>query len=436
MTRTGRFCVTTLALLGTGVVVAPALVFGADVTFARDIAPILQQKCQSCHRPGTAAPMSLLTYAEVRPLAQKIKQRVAAREMPPWHLSNEVGIQKFKNDPSLTQRQVDAIVTWADAGASLGNPKDLPSPLEGGDHDGWHIGKPDHIVEMPTEHVMYANGPDLEVDYYADARLTEDRYFKAVEIRVTNNGRRIVHHAVAELVADESARDPDAATSDGRALPKALGNSFLTEYAVGKAGEVFPDGTGRLLKAGSRIKFRMQYHATGEEIRDRASIGFIFYPKGYLPKHRVEDVFLEEIDTIDVPRDAMARSEIYYPLLKPVRLIGFQPHMHLRGKGMCMEAIFPSGYRETLNCVNRFDPNWNTMYLYADDSAPLLPAGVTLHFVGIHDNTAKNQRNPDPGLWVGWGKRIVDEVTAVHVAAVVLSEEEFSELDRARRGQR
>ena len=431
MTKTSCLSSATLALLGV-VSVTPAAVFTADVTFARDIAPILQQKCHSCHRPGTAAPMSLLRYEEARPLAQKIKERVVALEMPPWHLSKAVGIQEFKNDRSLTQRQIDAIVAWADAGAPLGNREDLPLPLEEGNDDGWHIGSPDHIVEMPTDHVMYASGADVNVDYYADVGLSEDRYFKAVEIRVTKEGRRIVHHALAHLVEAETARSPNAAVNDAVAHPGAMGGSFLSEYALGKTGELFPEGTGRLLKAGSRIRFRMQYHAAGEEVRDRASIGFVFYPQGYVPKHRVENIFVQEIETIDIPRDAMARSEIYYPLLKPVRLVGFQPHMHLRGRAMCIEAIFPNGYRETLNCVDRFDPNWNIMYLYADDAAPLLPAGVTLRIAGIHDNTAENPRNPDPELWIGWGKRIVDEITAAHIAAVVLSEEEFRDLELAR----
>jgi mono/diheme cytochrome c family protein len=423
-----RFAITALAV---GILAIPAALSAADVTFTRDVAPILQQKCQSCHRPGGSGPMSLLTYEEVVPRAQRIKARVAAREMPPWHVAPDVGIQHFKNDPSLTERQVEAIVSWVDGGAPRGALEDLAPSVGDDGSQGWRIGRPDHVVEMPKDHVMPADSPDLVVDYFADVGLERDRYFKAVEVRLSKDGPRIVHRAVVELVGD---RTPPraAATGGGRTLANSLGDSFLGEYLPGKQGEVFPEGTGRLLKAGSRVRFRVQYHGAGEQLSDRASIGFVFYPEGFVPKHRVEQLVVQEIEEIDIPRNSLARTEMYYHVLKPIRLVGFQAHMHLRGKGMCMEAIFSDGRRETLSCVNRFDPKWNLVYLYADAATPLLPAGTTIRIAGVHDNTAGNPRNPDPGLWVGWGKRMVDEVAAANLLAVALSEEEFRELEAAR----
>jgi hypothetical protein len=422
-----REYVAAIVVLGIGLVF-PALVCAADVTFTKDVAPILQEKCQSCHSPGTDAPMPLLTYEDARAGAQKIKERVAARQMPPWHLSTGVGIQKFKNDISLTSRQIETILAWVQGGALLGDPVVAPAAPVQRD-EGWHIGKPDLIVMMPAEQVVAANSLDLSADYYADSGLTEDRYIKAVEVRVSSNGSRIVSDVMVDVVASGSAAGAPA----GAELSKSLGESFLAEYAPGKTGEVFPEGAGRLLKAGSRLRFHMLYHGAGTEIRDRASVGFVFYPKGSVPAHRVADVFLQEIEGIDIPPDSLARSEIYYPVLKPMRLTGFQPQMRLRGKAMCMEAIYAEGRRETLNCVDRFDANWNIMYQYADDIAPLLPAGTTLHLAAIHDNTARNPRNPDPKLWVGWGKRSVDEVTAVHLTAEILTADELKQLDAARK---
>ena len=399
---------------------------GPVPTFAKDIAPLFQAKCQSCHRPGTVAPMSLMTYEEVRPWARSIRNRVALREMPPWHVDPNVGIKHYKDDKSLTPEQIAMVLAWADNGAPLGDPKDMPPPVTFND-DEWTIGKPDLIVSLTEPDVVSAQGPDWWVNYTVETGLAEDRYIKAVETRVNPQGRKVVHHAIATLLQDETSRGQ---RRSGPVLDVEEG-SYLSEYAVGKYGDVFPDGTGRFLKAGAKVRFNIHYSsaaAVGEDVSAMVHVGFVFYPKGYKPKYFVTDLFPHENDTIDIPPGQMARTDVYHRLDAPARIIGFQPHMHMRGKAMCMEAIHLDGSREMLSCVDRFDFNWHVMYTFEDDVTPLLPAGTMLHLIAIHDNTTTNRRNPDPSVWVGWGQRSIDDMAAAHINTQYLSQEDFDTL--------
>jgi hypothetical protein len=413
--RLGLWRVLSAFTIGVGIlatlspVVGRAQTQGGMVTFAKDVAPILQARCQACHRPGSMAPMSLLTYEDVRPWVRGIKLRVSRREMPPWHLDRNVGIQKYKNDPSLSDAQIDTLVKWVDTGAPLGDIKDLPRPVQWPPDEVWSIGKPDHLVKS-TEHVMYANGPDWWVDYEVDSGLTEDRWIKAVETKPSRAGRRIVHHGNASVVAPDGSK------------------TSLSEYAVGKYGDIFPDGTGRLIKAGSKISFNMHYHAVGEEIRDSTTVAFIFYPKGVVPKYKVVDPNMGGMfDQLDIPPNTVVRHDSYFRVPKPARLISFQPHMHMRGKAQTMEAIYPDGKTEVLSSVDHFDFNWQVSYVYQDDVAPLLPAGTVLHLIALHDNTAANKGNPDPTVWVGWGNRSIDDMLQCHMDLVYLDEADFQQ---------
>jgi hypothetical protein len=444
MIRMNRIRGAARTVVGCGVVLGLATVAQAAdaqkkiVTFTKDVAPILQEKCQSCHRPGTVAPMSLLTYDEARPWARSIKMRVAAREMPPWHISRNVGIQEFKGDRSLTDSQIATIVAWVDGGALQGNPKDMPPPLEFPDGDAWQIGKPDLIITANEDQIVPATGPDMFINIYADLPLTEDRYFKAVETRVSKDGRRVVHHAITNLAPMEQGERPargakakynasDDNPGDSESRTTGTAETFLNEYALGKGGEVFTDGTARLLKAGSRISFNMHLHSVGEEVGVRPTVGFVLYPRGYVPKHLITDLTLRELDRVDIPPGELSRSEIYYRLPKAARIAAYQPHMHIRGKAMCMEAIYPDATREMLNCVDHFDFNWHVMYQYQENVAPLLPAGTLLHLSAVHDNTM-TRTNPDPALWIGWGSRSFDEMTAAHIGFEFLSDQDYQQL--------
>jgi mono/diheme cytochrome c family protein len=394
------------------------------VTFAKDVAPIFQAACQDCHRPGTAAPMSLLTFNEVRPWAKSIRARVVRREMPPWSIDRNVGIDKFKNDRSLTDEQIATIAAWVDNGALLGDPRDLPPPKQFDDPDKWQIGTPDLIVSMPLEHVVPASGPDWFGTFTVGTGLTEARYIKAIEIRPSKTAIKAVHHINLGVVQEPT--------------PTGL----LHSHEPGGNPDVYPDGYGFLLQPGSQFRFNIHYHSYGEETVDRSSVGIVFYPTGQAPKHEVlVEVFRAGFESgdllpprgfrvgrpldLDIPAgDQHARHDGYHALPKPVRIMAFQPHMHERGKALCLEAILPTGKIELLNCVDRYDFRWQMHYRYADDVAPLLPAGTIMHVITWHDNS-RTPLNPDPKNWIGWGQRSIDEMAEAIMKTVQLTEAEF-----------
>jgi hypothetical protein len=395
-----------------------------QVTFARDIAPIFQAKCQACHHPGTSAPMSLMTYEEVRPWARSIQLRVASREMPPWHLDKTVGIREYKNDRSLKDEEIATIVRWAENGAPQGNPADMPAPLTFRPETEWFIGEPDLKVTTDKDFVMYPNGPDWWIDQVGDVKLTEDRWIKAMEIKPSNP--KIVHHAVVYAIEPDA---PEGTPETG---------VQLHEYAVGKYGDIFGDNTGRLLKAGTRLRFDMHYFAVGSEQHNKTTIAFKFYPRGVTPKYQVRSLPIRNTpnDELEVPPNTVVRTDGYFRLPMNARIDAFQPHMHMRGRAMTLEAIDPATNRtQILSSVDHFDFNWHINYVYADGAAPLLPAGTMLHMIGVHDNTPANRRNPDPNMWVGFGERSVDDMLQVWVNIVYLDDAEFQKLVQDRKAK-
>ena len=221
--------------------------------------------------------MSLLTYEDVRPWARAIKAKVTARLMPPWHIERNVGIQQFKDDPSLSDAEIATIAAWVDAGAPRGNDGDLPPTPTFPDDEAWTIGEPDLIVEIPKPHEVPANGPDLWIDYIADSGMTEDRYLKAVEAKPGPGARTVVHHLLTYLIQDVDEDEVLAGRLDDRPTNN---ESFLNEFAVGKNGDILPDGTAKLVKAGAKIRFNLHYHASGTATTDRARVGLKFYPEG------------------------------------------------------------------------------------------------------------------------------------------------------------
>ena len=268
---------------------------------------------------------------------------------------------------------------------------------------------------------MYANGPDWWIDQFAELKLDEDRWIQAMEIKPSNP--KIVHHAVVNVI------EPDAPPG---APP---GGVQLHEYAVGKYGDMFAENTGRLLKKGSRLRFDMHYFAVGSEQHNRTTIAFRFYPKGFVPKYQVRSVPIRNIpnDELEIPPNSVVRTDGYYRLMRNARIDAFQPHMHMRGRGMTLEAINLDNTTTILSSVDHFNFNWHINYIYADDAAPLLPAGTVLHMIGIHDNTAANPRNPDPSVWAGFGERSVDDMLQVWLNLVYLDDAEFNRLVEERK---
>ena len=413
---------------------APSSTFGQDasspppVTFTGDIAPILQRACQNCHRAGAIAPMPLVTYQDVRPWARAIKQKVTAREMPPWYIDRHIGIQKFKDDPSLTDAEIVTIAKWADAGAPQGDPAKMPPPRQFTDVDKWHIGKPDIIVTLPKAYELKANGSDEFYDVDVDPGFTEDLYISAVETKPEPYSFKVVHHATANMVEDEQ-EDPVG--------------FFFNEYALGKNGDIFPEDSGRLIKAGSKIHFNLHLHPSGERALVNVSIGFKVFPKGEVPKYVAFTQHMGDNMELDIPPGEVVRTDGYFRLPKPAVVSAFQPHMHNRGKAMCMEAIYPDvrpdsarpgpARTETLSCVSNYQFGWHITYPYAEDAQPLLPAGTVIHVTAWHDNTAANKYNPNPRNWVGYGQRTIDEMSFAWVSLFYIDDADYKQRVEARR---
>ena len=409
-----------------------------DVTFTKDIAPILQRSCQRCHRPESVAPMSLLTYEDARPWARSMKQRTGLRNkpeaMPPWYIEKDVGIQRFKGDLSLTEEEIAKIAWWADNGAPRGNPGDLPPPLEFTGANEWHIGEPDLILSSPDIEVAARTpdwwGPTGEVL----TGLTEDRYVAAIEMKEINDaepapnkrtvgGTYVIHHMVLSSLDADGEPAEDAATNAGWPV-----------HEVGRNADFFHPDAGRLLKAGSKFVFPSTHvHANGRHTKARLDIGLKFHPKGYEPRFDLKRVG-PSTPYIDLKgMEAGQQFEALAPLMENMMLTIFEPHLHAAGVRMCLEAIWGSQV-ETLNCAG-YNHSWVTVYTYEDDAAPLLPKGTILRTRAWFDTTPANKNIADPRNWTGMGHRSVDQMLLHLGRGIELSDEEFELAMAERREQ-
>ena len=402
------------SVLGVMIFLTASAIASAEVpdnpTFHKDIEPILQRACQICHRPNNMAPMSLMNYQETRPWARSIRAKVESREMPPWHIDPKVGIQEFKDDRSLTDDEIATISAWVEAGAPRGSIEDAQPSVEFQDFGAWTI-EPDLIVQSPP-HTVPAQASDWWGDYIVPTGLESDRYIRAIQTKAGD--LRVVHHALTYAVTD-----PDAPLGDSS------DDAFLNEYAVGKNGDVYPEGSGRLFEANSRVRFSFHYHSVGEEVTDQTELGLVLYPEGYEPDHILYSRQLGNAGELDIPAGSVTRHDGYQKMYLPGKLTGFQPHMHFLGTRQCVEMIYPNGTAEMVNCAN-FDFNWHIVYNYKDDAAPLYPAGTTMHIISYHDNTAGNRGNLDAKNWTGGGSRTVDEMAFSWLSWYDLTEEEYA----------
>jgi hypothetical protein len=419
-----------------------------QVTFSKDVAPIFQAKCQECHQPNSIAPMSLITYKDARPWAKSIRERVSTRQMPPWHIDRSVGVQKFKNDISLTDDQVDTIVRWVDGGALEGDPKDLPPPKPLVTDNEWKAvrdgyGPPDLIIRS-SEYTMPAQHQDVWYRPMSDIPLTEPRWAKLVEIRPTNlKGRRIIHHSIAYLVLNNDPEAINKGTSNGPGRSRDDDDLVnrrpqLMEWAIGKGYDLFRPGTGKLILPGEKISWDQHIHAVGEEITAGSEIGIWLYKKGEEPKKRSYLIGFTGIRGnryLDIPPNSLAMTEGFTVLKENALLENFQPHFHLRGKSMQVEAILPDGSSQIVSYVGNFNFNWMTNYIFADDAAPVFPKGTVIHVTAWYDNTRANRNNPDPDQWVGYGDRTVDEMAHAWINVVYLNDQEYSALLEERKAK-
>lgn len=404
-----------------------------EVTFHRDIEPILQRSCQNCHRAGGVGPMPLVTFEQVAPYAGLIEYKTGLRDragaMPPWYMEKDVGIQSYKNDPSLSEAELAAISTWARTGTQKGDPADAPEPLVFDDSLKWAAGEPDLIVKTNSV-TKLAGTPDWwgEIDR-VPVGLDEDRYVKSVEIvevndvdnqagtgRETVGGRYIFHHMIwSTAQLDENGdRIEDTVTS-------------WPVHEVGRNPDLFdPDG-GRLLRAGTYIySDSVHLHSNGLDTTGHLEIGFRFHPKGYEPKYERAILGLGNGVDISIAGNQDGQELHAYRVLEEhTKIITFEPHLHAPGERMCLEAIW--GYTvETLSCVG-YDHNWVRGYAYEADAAPLLPKGTILHIVGYMNNTETNPNVPDPRNWQGSGNRSVTNMFIDLGMRVTMNDEQFQQ---------
>ena len=421
------------ALLLPTIAAAQTVAAGAAPTFTKDVAPILQRSCVSCHRPGEMAPMSLTTYEDARPWARAIKTRTASHEMPPFNIDKTIGITSFKNDPSLTAAEISTIARWVDGGALRGNASDMPPPRQFADGGQWQF-TPDIVIKFPAYKVA-ASGPDLFGNLYADIPITTDRYIQAVQTRAATPGsRKVLHHALTYAVdePDKEVSGDDSAGVDG--------GDFLIEYASGKNAEWYTGDSGVLLSAGKKAMTSYHLHSVGEETDAYIEVAMKLHPAGYVPKHiRWSKQLAQPTADIDIPGGTVARLDGYVVMHKNARILSFQPHMHIRGKRQCLELIYPTGgasaRTEMISCSN-FSYNWHLNYTYSDDAAPLIPAGTILHVITWHDNSQANRANPDPKNWVGDGQRTIDEMGFAWIGWYDLTDEDYKAETEARKADR
>ena len=413
-----------------------------EVTFTKHIAPILQRSCENCHRQDGVAPMSLRTYEEVRPWARSIKQRTGigprAGVMPPWYIEKNIGIQKYKNDPSLSADEIAMIAKWADNGAPRGNPADMPPAKHYADSAAWTIGTPDVVIKT-KELLVKANSPDWwgEIES-VPIGLTEDRYVAALEVKEVNDidtkggsgrhtvgGRYVFHHMIWSTRA-EGAGEPDPLTG------VAEGVTSWPVHEVGRNADIFDEQAGRLLKAGSSlVSDSVHLHSNGRDTKSHLEIGFKFHPKDYQPTVKRSQRGLGNGVDIDIKAmEAGQQLHAYTVLQEHTKITAFEPHLHAPGARMCLEAIWGINV-QTLTCAG-YDHNWVRGYDYADDVAPILPKGTILHIIGYMDNSPSNKNVPDPRNWQGSGNRSIANMFIDLGNRVTLTEEQFQAEMRAR----
>lgn len=380
---------------------------GNDVTFHKDVLPILQNRCQECHRAGEVAPFSLMTYKEARPLAKSIKEAVLTRKMPPWFADPKVG--HFANDRSLSQKEVDTLVAWVETGAKEGDPKDAPKPREF--FTGWLIGKPDVILPIPHPIDVPAEGV---VDYtyvVLPTGFTEDKWIQMAEARPGN--RTVVHHIIAFIrppgskwMADAEPGVPFIPKKGNRGGADAIPPELLVGFAPGLEPTKCEPGQAKLVKAGSDIVLQLHYTPNGKAVADQTKIGLTF-AKGEV-KERVMTMNAMNVFLKIPPGEPNYESHAQTTLKQDVKLVSMMPHMHYRGKDFLYKAVYPTGETQVLLSVPHYDFNWQLGYVVKDEI--LLPKGTRIECTAHHDNSANNKYNPDPSKEVRWGDQTWEEM--------------------------
>ena len=410
-----------------GIFVLSSTVFAADssVTFNKDVLPILQRECQVCHRPGEIGPMPFLTYEGTRPWAKSIKVAVLSKKMPPWFADPKYG--HFTNERELSEADIATLSAWANNGAPEGDAKDKPAPVAF--RDGWNI-RPDLIFKFSKPFPIPAKGT-IEYTYITvSAPFKEDTWVVAGEVRPTD--RAHVHHVIAnvrpkgskwmvqsqlgaEPYAPGPTRNQDLIKAAG-GNPAVLDNEFLVGYVPGMEAQRFDvDNSAKLIPAGADIVFEVHYTTNGVAGEDQSMVGLELAKAP--PKRRFMSITAAQTDLTIAAGDPNAEAKATLKFGQAVDFVYMQPHMHLRGKDMKIDAHYPTGEKETLLDVPRYDFNWQIVYY---EKKPLhLPRGTTLELTAHWDNSLNNKWNPDAQATVHWGDQSWQEMLAAPMAVIV-----------------
>ncbi len=432
------------AVLGVAAGSALALAAAAPpVTFYKDVLPVLQKNCQGCHRPGEAAPMSFLNYESTRPWAKAIKTAVASKKMPPWHADPSHG--KFLNDRRLNEQDINTLVAWADNGAKPGNAKDSPKALQF--TEGWEIGTPDLVFEMPTAFEVPASGT-IDYQYVAiPTNFREDKWVQIAEARPDDRQR--VHHIIAFIrepgspymkdlpegvpMTAKQIQELAQKNNPGGGGRRGGDNGFadmLVGFAPGTPPVSFKPGQAKLVKAGSHLVLQMHYTANGTPGKDKSRIGLTF---SKVPVNERIVSLASGNGRFEIPpQDPNYRVDSTFTLQEKATLIGLLPHMHLRGKDFLYTAIYPTGEKEVLLSVPKYDFNWQNWYELA--TPKVLPAGTKIDCIAHFDNSPNNPSNPDPNKKVTFGEQSWDEMMLGFFDVAIASDVPPADLMRPRRG--
>ena len=385
------FCVLSMGAIA--LTAMPA--WGNSLTYTKDIAPILNDNCVVCHRAGEIAPMSLTSYEEVRPWVKSIAKNVADRKMPPWHADPEVGT--FANDRSLSNSDRDAILNWAEQGAPRGARADMPPAPKFQEGD-WRLGEPDWIISF-DEVKIDGTGPDQFRDLVKEHGLPEDQWIRAVEILPSD--RSVVHHVIV-FQDDGKGQSP---------------TGWIGAWAAGADPITFPEGTGRMIRKGTKLVANMHYHPSGEDTTDTTRLGLYFMDKEEVSKELV-NLWVMNVDFEIPPGAANYEVAASYTFPQDSEIISFTPHMHYRGKKFSYTATYPDGREELLMQTTNYDFNWQTYYEL--EETLFIPKGTRIDAVATYDNSADNPFNPDPTATLHFGDESYDEMMIGFMDYVVI----------------
>jgi hypothetical protein len=394
-----------------GVIFTAVPAFAAAPTFSKDVAPILFKSCAECHRPGGMAPMSLMTYEDARPWARAVRQKVVAREMPPW--GADPTVSTFANDVSLKQSEIDTISAWVDGGATQGNPADLPKAPAFA--EGWSIGKPDLVFTMQQPYTVPADGTVPYTYVTIPTNLKEDVWIRGVELRPTD--RRVVHHIISTLV-EGTGQPPDPAPKLTRDPNRKEIGGGLGGLVPGRLYGLYEEGVARKIPAGTDIVLQMHYTTIGVPVIDQTQIGVVL-AKEPPSKLRAEGGgSIPNISFVIPPGDPNYEVTGTLTFDRDTYLSTMYPHMHVRGKDATYAIVYPDGREEVVLRVPKYDFNWQLSYKLAEPK--FIPKGSTLKVTMHYDNSRANRFNPDPTAEVRWGDQTWEEMMLGYYGTIEL----------------